>query len=216
MVTLFVAAVALSILAEMMRPVPLVTRKRMTMCYRIIGVLVLPTILLPGLAMAHGNVELENDTCVRRVGGSLVHFNAYQPQNEAKAQYCTDIPGEGDTFLVVDLVDPELRTLPVGVRVVRGIDESSDDQTVAYWPPATHPDGVLRGEASLTKGLYKVVITPEGLSPAAYLLQVQQVDYGSIVRKAMGPLTVLLILALIWHEFSKSGRLSNWRMFRQS
>jgi len=216
MVTIFIAAVALSILAEMMRPVPMVTRKRMAMCYRVIGALVFPTILLPGLAIAHGNVELEKDTCVRRVGGSLVHFNAYQPQNEAKAQYCTDIPGEGDTFLVVDLVDPELRTLPVGVRVVRGIDESSDDQTVAYWPPATHPDGVLRGEASLTKGLYKVVITPEGLSPAAYLLQVQQVDYGSIVRKAMGPLTVLLILALIWYEFSKSGRLRNWRMFRQS
>ena len=214
--SLFLAAVALSILVEVMRPARMVKRIRMSTCYRIIGALVFSTILLPGLATAHGNVELEQDTCVRRVGGNMVHFNAYQPQNAAKAQYCTEIPGEGDTFLVVDLVDPGLRTVPVGVRVVKGIDESSDDQTVAYWPPATHPDGVLRGEATLTKGLYKVIITSEGLSPSSYLLRVQQVDYGSMVRKAMGPITILLILALIGYELSKSGRLRNWRMSGQS
>ena len=173
-------------------------------------------ILLPGLAVAHGNVELEEDPCVRRVGGSLVHFNAYQPQHAATAHYCTEIPGEGETFLVVDLVDPALRTLPVGVRVVKGMSESSEDQTVAYWPPTTHPNGVLRGEATLTQGLYTVIIAPEGLSPSSYLLRVQQVDYGSIVRTAMGPLTVLLILALIGYEFSKSRRQKTWRVPMQS
>jgi hypothetical protein len=101
-------------------------------------------------------VAIEEDSCVQRVGGSLVHFNAYQPHNEAKAQYCTEIPGAGDTFLVVDLVDPGLRNLPVGVRVVRGLSETEEDQTVAYWPPVTHPDGVVRGEANLAKGLYKL------------------------------------------------------------
>lgn len=190
----------------------MVTVKRMTMCYRLIGALVFPTILLPGLAAAHGNVELEQDTCVRLVGGSMVHFNAYQPQISSKAQYCTDIPDEGETFLVVDLVDPGLRNVPVGVRVVRGTNESAEDQTVAYWPPATHPDGVLRGETTLVKGVYKVVIAPEGLSTSSYLLRVQQADYGDIGRKAMGPLTILLILALIWHEYSKSRRQKNWRV----
>jgi hypothetical protein len=165
------------------------------------------TILLPGVAGAHGNVSIEEDACVQRVGGNLVHFNAYQPQNEAKAQYCTDIPGEGDTFLVVDLVDPGLRNMPVGVRVVRGLSETADDQTVAYWPPATHLDGVVRGEATLAKGLYTVIITPEGFSPSSYLLRVQQIDYGKMVRNAIGPLTVLLLLALIGYELSKSKRL---------
>ena len=216
MTAIFLAAVALSVLAEVMRPARMVIRKRMAICYRIIGALMFLTMLLPGFAVAHGNVELEKDTCARRVGGSMVHFNAYQPQNEAKAHYCTEIPGEGDTFLVVDLVDPGLRAMPVGVHVVRGVDESSDDQTVAYWPPAIHPDGVLRGEATLTKGLYRVVITPEGLSPLSFLLRVQQVDYGNIARKALGPLTILLILALVGYEFSKSGRLRNWRISGQS
>jgi len=209
-------AIALAVLVELTQQAQMVAHKRMAMCYRAIATLVLPAILLPGLALAHGNVELEKDACVRRVGGSMVHFNAYQPQNEAKAQYCTEIPGEGDTFLVVDLVDPGLRTLPVEVRVVRGIDESSENQTVAYWPPATHPDGVLRGEATLTKGLYKVVITPEGLSPSSYLLKVRQVDYGNMARKGVGPVMILLVLALIGYEFSKSGRLKHWRIFGQS
>lgn len=189
----------------------MVTLTHMARCYRAISTIVLSTILLPGLAMAHGNVTLEDDICVRRIGGSMVHFNAYQPQHEAKAQYCTDIPGEGETFLVLDLVDPELRMTPVGVRLVRGTNDSSEDQTVAYWPPAIHQDGVLRGEAQLTKGVYQVIITPEGLSPSSYLLKVQQVDYGQMMRKAGGPLAILLVLALIWYELTKSGRLRKWR-----
>jgi hypothetical protein len=212
--TIFFAVVALSVLAGTMYRGMVRSRmvaiKEVTVSHRAIGALMFLTVFLPGLAGAHGNVALEEDICVRRVGGNLVHFNAYQPQNEAKAQYCTEIPGEGDTFLVVDLVDPGLRNMPIGVRVVRGLNETAEDQTVAYWPPSIHPDGVVRGEALLTKGVYKVIITPEGVSPSSYLLRVQQVDYGKIARKALGPLTVLLLLALIGYEFSKSGRFRKW------
>ncbi len=168
-------------------------------------------VLLPCFANAHGNVAIEDDACVRRVGGSLVHFSAYQPQYEAKAQYCTEIPGEGDTFLVVDLVDSSLRNMPVGVRIVRGLADATEEDTIAYWPPAVHPDGVVRGEATLVKGLYKLIITPEGLSPSSYLLQVQQIDYSATARKAIGPITVLLILTLVGYELSKSRRLMGWR-----
>jgi hypothetical protein len=173
-------------------------------------------ILLPGLAHAHGKVAMEEDPCVRRVGGSLVHFNAYQPQHEATAQYCTEIPRAGDTFLVVDLVDLGLRDTPVGVRIVRGLHETAGDETVAYWPPATHPDGVVRGEATLVKGLYQVIIMPEGFSPSSYLLRVQQLDYATMTRQAIGPVTMLLLLALIGYELSKSKRWRHWRVFGSS
>lgn len=216
MMVMFLAVVALSVVAGAMhRETWSVRRVRctgMVRSHRIVGALVVLTVLLPGVAGAHGNVSIDEDLCVQRVGGNLVHFNAYQPQNEVKAQYCTDIPGEGDTFLVVDLVDPGLRNMPVGVRVVRGLNENAEDETVAYWPPATHLDGVVRGEAKLAKGLYKVIITPEGFSPSSYLLRVQQIDYGKMARKAIGPLTVLLLLALIGYELSKSNRLRNWRI----
>jgi hypothetical protein len=174
---------------------------------QVIGALAFSMILLPGFANAHGNVAIEEDPCVRRVGGSLVHFNAYQPQNEIKGQYCTDIPGEGDTFLVLDLMDPGLRNMPVSVRIVKGFNDTAEDQSVAYWPPAIHPDDVVRGEAKLAKGLYTFIITPEGFSPSSYLLRVQQLDYSAIARKAIAPLTVLLVLGLIGYELSKSKRL---------
>jgi hypothetical protein len=180
--------------------------------------LVLAALLSPGIADAHGNVTMEEDICVRRIGGNMVHFSAYQPQFEPKAQYCTEIPEVGDTFLVVDLVDPGLRTMPVGVRIVRGQegDGKEDDQTVAYWRPVSHPDGVVRGEAKLDKGLYKLIITAEGLSPSYYLLRVQQVDYSKLGRKMVGPVIVLLVLALIGYELSKSGRMRNWWASRRT
>lgn len=218
--TMFLAVVALSIIAGAMYRVPLrfciVRRKQRAHSHRVLRALVFVMALLPGVANAHGNVAIDEDSCAQRVGGSLVHFNAYQPQNEAKAQYCTDIPGEGETFLVVDLVDPGLRTMPVGVRVIRGLNETTEDDTVAYWPPAIHLDGVVRGEAKLVKGLYKLIITPEGSSPSSYLLRVQQIDYATIARKAIGPLTILLLLALLAYEFSKSKRYRNWRISGQS
>ena len=74
----------------------------------------------PNVATAHGTVSGEDDPCLRRVGERVVHFNAYQPQYELNGQYCTDIPQEGETFLVVDLVDPALRNELVGMRIMKG------------------------------------------------------------------------------------------------
>jgi hypothetical protein len=220
MTTIFLAVLALSVTSGMMyksASMGSVVRVQQRVSYhQIIGGVVLLMVLLPGFAYAHGNVTIEEDSCVRRIGGSLVHFNAYQPQNEAKAQYCAEIPGEGETFLVVDLVDSELRNTAVGVRVVRGLTETAEDQTVAYWPPAIHPDGVVRGETTLAKGLYTLIISPEGLSSSSYILRVQQVDYAQIARKSMGPLAILLLLALIGYEFSKTKRGRNWRASGQA
>lgn len=190
--------------------------KQRTHVPHVIRSLAFLTLFLPGLAGAHGNATMEEDTCVQRVGGSLVHFNAYQPQNEAKAQYCTEIPGEGDTFLVVDLVDPTLRNMPVGVRIVRGVGETGENETVAYWPPAIHSDGVVRGQAMLVKGLYQLIISPEGFSPSSYLLRVQQIDYTAIARKTIGPITIILLFLLIGYEFSKSRSSKKGRIFSHS
>jgi hypothetical protein len=175
--------------------------------------------LFPASALAHGNVTLEEDICVRRIGGNMIHFSAYQPQHEPKAEYCTEIPEVGDTFLVVDLVDQSLRNLPVGLRIVKGMGEGGkdeEDQTVAYWKPVSHPDGVVRGEANLEKGIYKLIITAEGLSPSSYLLRVQIADYSKLGRKAVGPLMVLLVLALVGYELSKSGRMRRWWASRRT
>ena len=94
----------------------------------------------PGVASAHGTTSGEDDPCLRRVGERMVHFSAYQPQYELKDQYCTDIPKEGDTFLVIDLVDPALRSEPIGMRIMKGNgNNATEDQIVADFRPKHSP-----------------------------------------------------------------------------
>ena len=179
--------------------------------------LLLMTALYTGAAAAHGKESLEEDSCVRRIGENMVHLSAYQPQFEPTAQYCTEIPKVGDTFLVVDLVDPAMRDMPIGMRVVKGTSET-EDETITYVRPSYHPDGVIRGETSLDQGLYTVIITAEGTPPLRYQypLRVQMINYANIFRTAVGPLIGLLLLALLGYKLMKSKRVQRWRSSRGS
>jgi hypothetical protein len=174
----------------------------------------------PGDAAAHGSVSGEDDPCLRRVGERVIHFSAYQPQYELRDQYCTDIPKEGDTFIVIDLVDPALRTEPVGMRVMKGNGSNeSEDQIVADIRPSTHPDGVLRGEVRLTEGLYTVTIAAEKqnlMRRPQYLLRVHMIDYQKLMRTMTVPAIAVLIVALIGYLLIRSKWLRNWWAVRRS
>jgi len=152
---------------------------------------------------------------MRRVGEILVHFNAYQPQYELKGQYCTDIPKEGDTFLVVDLVDPVLRSEPVGMRVVKGNGSNeAEGEIVVDVRPSTHPDGVLRGEVRLDEGLYTVTIASEKqnlMRRPQYLLRVHMIDYQKLMRSVGVPLIGLLLAAWLAYKLIGSKWLQSWR-----
>ena len=179
--------------------------------------LILVAVLYAGAAAAHGKVSLEEDSCVRRIGDSMVHLSAYQPQFEPSAQYCTEIPKGGDTHLVVDLVDQALREMPVGMRIVRGTSET-EDETVSFVRPSVHPDGVIRGETNLDQGLYTVIITADGLPPMRYQypLRVQMINYANVFRTAVLPLIGLLLLTLLAYKLMKSKRMQAWRASRRS
>ncbi len=174
----------------------------------------------PGDAAAHGSVSGEDDPCLRRVGERVIHFSAYQPQYELRDQYCTDIPKEGDTFLVVDLVDPALRNEPVGMRIMKGNGSNeSEDQIVADIRPTTHPDGVLRGEVRLAEGLYTVTIAAEKqnlMRRPQYLLRVHMIDYQKLMRSMTVPAIAVLIVALIGYILIRSKWLRNWWAVRRS
>jgi hypothetical protein len=149
------------------------------------------------------------------VGERVVHFSAYQPQYELKGQYCTDIPKEGDTFLVVDLVDPALRSEMVGMRVLKGTGSNeSESQIVADFRPSTHPDGVLRGEVRLDEGMYTVIIAAEKqnlMRHPQYLLRVHMIDYQKIVSTIAAPLIGVLLIAWLLYKLVRSKWLRNWR-----
>lgn len=181
-------------------------------------VLLLVAALYPGAAVAHEGAELEVDPCVRWVGESAVHFSSYQPQYELKAQYCTDIPKTGETFLVVDLVDPALRNVPVGLQIVKGNERNeAESQTVADWRPSRHPAGVIRGETNLNEGLYRVIITAEGRNPMRYqyLLRVQMTNYQKLVNSVVVPLLGVLLMAWLGYKLVRSKWLRNrWAVLR--
>ena len=174
----------------------------------------------PGIAAAHGTTSGEDDPCIRQVGERVVHFNAYQPQYQVKEQYCTDIPKEGDTVLVVDLVDPALRNEPVGMRIVKGRgNNETEDQIVADIRPSTHPDGVLRGEVRLDEGLYTVTIASEKqnlMRRPQYLLRVHMTDYQKMVRTVTVPLLSSILVAWLGYKLIRSTWLRNWWAVRRS
>ena len=178
------------------------------------GLLLLAVLFQPGIANAHGSVSGEDDPCLRRIGEQVVHFNAYQPQYQLKDQYCTDIPKEGDTFLVVDLVDPALRNEPVGMRVMKGTgSKEGDNQIVADIRPSLHPDGILRGEVRLDEGLYTVTIATEKqnlMKRPQYLLRVHMTDYQQLAQTMAIPLFGVLLAAWLGYKLIRSTWLRNW------
>lgn len=168
----------------------------------------------PEYVAAHGGQSGEDDPCLRRIGEQLIHFSAYQPQYELKDQYCTEIPKEGDTFLVVDLVDPALRNELVGMRVLKGNGSNeAEDQIVADIRPTTHPDGVLRGEARLNEGIYTVIISAEKqnlMKRPQYLLRVHLIDYQKLVQSTVVPALGVLLATWLLYKLIRSRWLRNW------
>lgn len=165
-------------------------------------------LLYTSFASAHGKVSLENDSCVRGIEGSMVHLSAYQPQYDPKAEYCSEIPNEGKTFWVIDLIDQALRDMPIAVRIVKGTGEKLSE-TVANFHSTYHPEGVIKGESNLDGGQYTVFITGEGVPPVRYEypLRVQMINYADTFRAAILPMIALLLLAFITKKFLKSRRM---------
>ena len=169
-----------------------------------------------GAVSAHGNVSLENDSCMRGIEGSRVHFSTYQPQYDPDAEYCSEIPETGSTFWVIDLVDQALRDMPVGIQIVKGSGETLSDTVVASFHSINHSDGVIKGESNLDKGVYTVLITGEGAVPPVhykYPLRVQEGGFfsGNSFSYATGPLIalLLLLLAMYTNKLLKQKRISH-------
>ena len=170
-----------------------------------------------GVAGAHGKVAMEQDSCMRRAGNSMVHLSAYQPQIEPSAHYCTEIPNVGETFLVIDLVDQALRDMPVGIRIVRGTGDT-DSETIKTIKPAYHPDGVVGDKVYLEQGHYTIFIKGEGVPPVEYQypLRVQMINYTKVFKKAIGPTMALLVLVFIGYKLTKTKRVQKWLTSRRS
>ncbi len=75
----------------------------------------------PGLAVAHGGVSMEDDSCILRIGPYRAHFTGYQPERRATQEFCEDIPELGRAIIVIDFIDEELRAMQVEFRLLRDV-----------------------------------------------------------------------------------------------
>lgn len=99
----------------------------------------------PDFASAHGNLTMDQDKCVLRVGQQVIHFAGYQPELARTTEFCEDIPSVGKTIVVLDFVDHQLRELPVEVRVIpaAGTDGEWERDPVLHVPAHKYPSGTI-------------------------------------------------------------------------
>lgn len=99
----------------------------------------------PLTAQAQHGHELATDTCVLHVGPYKMYFNGYQPEAYYDQQFCQEIPGTGNTVLVFDYVERELRAIPVEVRIIRdtGSEDNLESITVVHLPAKVYPTGSI-------------------------------------------------------------------------
>jgi len=163
-----------------------------------------------GLAAAHGKVSLESDVCVRNISGSMIHLSTYQPQYDPEAEYCTEIPKEGQTVWVLDLVDQALRDMPIDIKIVKGSGNALSDTVTALYS-TNHTDGIIKGEFDLDEGQYTLFVTGEGVPPLQYEypLRIQMTNYTELMTAAIPYIITFLLIALITDKLLKRREMRN-------
>lgn len=180
-------------------------------------VLVLVMALYANTVGAHGKVAMEEDSCMRRIGENMIHLSTYQPQVDEEGHYCTDIPKAGNTILVIDLVDPSLRDMPIGMKVIKG-NKIDEGETVTHIRPALYQDGVISTQNVFDQGKYLILVTAEGIPPLnyEYHLRVEMINYAQVFRAWIGPVVGLLLVTILGYKLIKSRRFREWIASRSS
>ena len=101
--------------------------------------------LAPFSALAQHGHELAADTCVLHVGPYKMYFASYQPDTYYDRKFCQELPGTGNSVLVLDFVEQELRSIPVEVRVIQdtGSEDNLEAVTVTHFPAKVYPTGSI-------------------------------------------------------------------------
>lgn len=147
-------------------------------------------LLWPLSSAAHGGLSMDSDMCKLRIGIFNMHFAGYQPQAHGNQEFCEDIPMVGETVIVMDAIDPELREMPIEVRLIEDIgDESKLDEsqldavTVLHHPPKIYETGSIPLQYNFARaGKYVGLITAgdKGLyvSRFPFSVGVEKTSYG--------------------------------------
>lgn len=176
-----------------------------------IAVLILIATCYTSTVSAHGKVEMEDDSCMRRIGENMIHLSVYQPQVDEAGHYCTDIPESGNAVMVIDLVDPALREMPIGIKLVKGSNEE-DGEVLINIRPNIYSDGVINMQQMLEHGTHMLIVTADGLPPLNYKygLRVEMINYEEVFRASIGPAVGILLTTILGYKILRSRRFKSW------
>ncbi len=159
-----------------------------------------------GAASAHGGLSMDKDMCKLTAGPYYMHFTGYQPDISGSQEFCEDIPKTGQIIVTMDMVDEVLRTMPVGVRIIRDTGDESqiDAVTVLYQEPKLYPNGSVTFEHNFDQpgkfvGLVSVGEKGEYLSRFPFSVGIAGPNYMMYFGIAM-------VLALGYSLYLYSGR----------
>jgi len=124
--------------------------------------------------MAGGGAVLKADVCIIEIDFYSAHFTAYQPDSRGNEQFCQQLPDTGTTLFVLDYLHPNLKEVPVSLRIIHDITgqgsfvklkhieeiEDIESHTVFYQSPVIRPDASFQVEYEFGQaGSYVGIVT---------------------------------------------------------
>ncbi|MFW5426036.1 MAG: hypothetical protein ACKE8R_02180 [Methylophagaceae bacterium] len=166
---------------------------------------------------AHGGVDIQGNKCFLTVGTYKMLFTGYQPKTSGE-EFCDDIPLAGQTIIVLDFIDPILRSMMVDYRVFHDVNDVGitatledvadiadlDDATIFYLPPKQYPTGTFMVNNDFKNGQYIGVLTVTNIesgnvitSVFPFTVGIQQVNNWLII------LVLTLFLVVMFFFFKQ-------------
>lgn len=159
---------------------------------------------LPTEVRAHGGLSMAEDMCKLTVGPYMMHFTGYQPTSTQEKQFCEDIPATGETVVVLDYIEQELRGLPTEVRIIRdtGSENNLDAITILHLPPKVYPNGSINFTYTFEQPGKFVGIVTVGEDPkyvSRFPFSVGELNVASkLLNIYMVPVVALLLVGAIF------------------
>jgi hypothetical protein len=117
---------------------------------------------------AHGRLGAAEGRCRLYVGPDWMNFTGYLP-DASKNEFCEDIPSTGHMIMALDTEQPELREMPIEIRIVKDVGgptaESADlgAVTVAHRDARLYPTGTINFEHEFKEpGYFVGIVTVKG------------------------------------------------------
>ena len=148
-------------------------------------------------AEARGSLGYDQDACVLKVGPDFLYFSGYQFA-VSQRKFCEDVPQVGETTLVFDLAQDELRQMKLDFRITRDAGATpaegaaAEASTVAYLPPEIYPRGTFSFVHNFDEpGNFVGVVTADGPNGEHWVA-----SYPFSVGGAPASMTPLILLVL--------------------